>query len=228
MRDSVFKRIGIVVGRTAAEKALLPLFIVVIASCAIAPNFSLIAENWPVIYRSEGRPIQRFLLPSPQNISPKAPTVNAREPNSVNPVGNPLAIDDGREEETIASIGSSEARPERTRREALGIMAIDFTLPDAQQLVQDITITNDGMIEIEKALFYGQSQVGPIAIRIDDGAQLYLNSEQIRAVLSDNPNYARALDALPKSGFHSIQKMRDVGIDLRYNPTTDHFVLRNS
>ena len=105
------------------------------------------------------------------------------------------------------------------------VMPISFALPTEGSSVGDTKLTNDGSIEVTKTLVFEQKAVGSIAVRIDKRSTLFVDGGDVKSLLSDHPQFAERVGSVPDSGMVTFQKLRDFGLNFRYNPVDDQLVL---
>lgn len=106
-----------------------------------------------------------------------------------------------------------------------GLMALDYTLPGTAERSAPIEPTRDGNITVSKPVLLGANTAGSISITIDSDARLLLESGELRALLEKQSNTEATVARLPESGLVSFNSLRNLGVDLRYNPTQDRIVI---
>ena len=110
----------------------------------------------------------------------------------------------------VAGLQAGNAAPGR------GFIALDFDLAGNGDL--------PGMLELSKSVQFENSDLGQIAIRIDDASRIFISSEDLMRVVPASLRPSRK----PPVEFVPLQQLRDQGIDLRYDPLSDQFILRDA
>ncbi|MEP3049775.1 MAG: hypothetical protein ABJP48_10550 [Erythrobacter sp.] len=105
------------------------------------------------------------------------------------------------------------------------IAPLDFTLSETGGSIGNETPVGDDAIEVRKTVFVDDVSVGSITITIDQNAQLFIQGQEIRGLLANQPSLSRKLQRVPESGLVSFERLRDLGMNLRYVPTTDSVML---
>lgn len=80
------------------------------------------------------------------------------------------------------------------------------------------------ILEVRKPVSLGEQSLGTLTVRIDDASRVYVS------VLDMARQFPEALR--PPRSWHNeyvlLSQVRVAGIDLRYNPTADQFILQES
>ncbi|MHA6334638.1 hypothetical protein ACXYL9_13280 [Qipengyuania sp. CAU 1752] len=94
---------------------------------------------------------------------------------------------------------------------------LDFSLPPGNTDNGTLTAAPEGSIRVRKAVHVGSKPVGSLQITIDRNSRLLLDVRDLRKLMRDRP----LPDGLPADGLVSFRMLRDLGVNLRYNPTED-------
>lgn len=94
---------------------------------------------------------------------------------------------------------------------------LDFSLPPGNTDNGTFTAAPEGSIRVRKAVQVGSKPVGSLPITIDRHSRLLLDVSDLRKLMRDRP----LPDGLPADGLVSFRMLRDLGLNLRYNPTED-------
>ena len=105
------------------------------------------------------------------------------------------------------------------------VIPIKYALPKESYAIGDSKLANDGSIEVTKTLVFEQKAVGSIAVRIDKGSTLFVAGGDVKNLLSDHPQFADRVGSVPHNSMVTFQKLRDYGLNFRYNPVEDQLVL---
>ncbi len=108
----------------------------------------------------------------------------------------------------------------------LAVIPSGFELTSTGSRNNSIESDNAGNIEVRKSVYLGDAAIGTIPVTINPNAQLLLNSRDLRNLLSNQSGIGRRLNTLPEEGLVSFERLRNSGIDLRYNPTGDRIIVR--
>ncbi|QUL38131.1 hypothetical protein [Erythrobacter sp. JK5] len=123
----------------------------------------------------------------------------------------------------------AQSVPQSPRAEVIGgyeILPSDFSLDGQSGSSAAVSRSASGTIAVRKPVFVGNTSIGSIPINVDDDAQLYVEARQLKSLLTGQPRVSSQLASLPERGPVSFQRLRQMGIDLRYDPTLDRVNLR--
>jgi hypothetical protein len=109
----------------------------------------------------------------------------------------------------------------------LGVAAIDFSLSpsDGRGAQSNRRAAAEGDIEVRKEVLFGNSAIGSLPITVAGDALLYVDGSDVAALLERSPNAASQLSRKPPAGPLSFDRLRDFGINLRYDPISDRIIL---
>ena len=122
------------------------------------------------------------------------------------------------------AIGSDDEITED--RNDLGLLDSDFRLSGSEAQPARGESDSSEPIRVRKTVAMGNSTIGSLPITIDSESQLSLEISDLRQLLSGQAGFTSRLQNIPESGAVSFQRLRDMGIDLRYNPTSDQVTLQ--
>lgn len=96
-----------------------------------------------------------------------------------------------------------------------GVMPLSFSLaanPDA-----------GGILQVRKAVSFNQQSLGNLSVRIDEAARVYVSVPEMGRMFPESLRPPRSW----QDEFVLLSRVREAGIDLRYDPTADRFILRD-
>lgn len=105
------------------------------------------------------------------------------------------------------------------------LLALDFSLPTRSGGSVPVETERNGNIRVNKPVQVGSASAGSIAVTIDPDSRLLVQSEELRSLLQKQANTEAAIAKLPQSGLVSFNSLRDLGVNLRYNPVEDRIVI---
>ncbi|GEM_PF-3389410 len=94
-----------------------------------------------------------------------------------------------------------------------GLIPIDFDLAGGP--------TADSTIRVEKEVRDAQGVLGRIEVRIDNNSSIFVSSDDVKDVLTEAEQESLSL----QQDFIPLSELREGGVNLRYDPTEDRFVL---
>lgn len=99
-----------------------------------------------------------------------------------------------------------------------GMMEVDFDLEGGAD--------SSSAISVNKPVAVGGASGGKLAIRIDGAAQIFADRGQVAALI-DGTDAKTAEKVRTASGedYLSFQKLRDLGVNIRYDPAADQIVI---
>lgn len=107
------------------------------------------------------------------------------------------------------------------------IAGLDFDLADDGGLGSDIVPLSDGQIEVQKPLLSSGASIGSLTVTIDRNARLFVDKSHLRGLLDQAEIPATGLARLGSDQLVSFDRLRDVGVNLRYDPIYDHIEVIN-
>lgn len=166
----------------------------------------------------------RAELSRPQSIEPTQ--VAEGEESDQKPVdfANSDAMETGANPPTQADAEYDDETAKSRNR--LGIIESRFSLANvgAPNVVE--RIDTNGRIETKKDVLVRNTVIGTIPIVVDGASNLFLHSNDLKAILAGQDGLKSRLEGLPSTGLVSFRRLRDMGIDLRYNPASDNVSVR--
>ena len=105
------------------------------------------------------------------------------------------------------------------------VIPIQYSLPEPTGNADGSEKETAGSIKIRKSIVSGGKVAGTALITVDRSSRLLMESNDVRDLLKQVQANDGYLKQLPKTGLLSFQTMRSMGIDMRYNPTTDTVML---
>lgn len=118
-------------------------------------------------------------------------------------------------EDPAATGGDGDAAQDQARNALPGIIQLSFNLA--------ANPAADGMLQVRKSVAYNQQALGVLSVRIDDASRVFVSRVDMVRM------FPEALQP-PQSWqdeYVQLSQVRAAGIDLRYDPTADQFILRN-
>ncbi|GAA0283505.1 hypothetical protein GCM10009127_26250 [Alteraurantiacibacter aestuarii] len=110
--------------------------------------------------------------------------------------------------------------PQSDRREQSGgaaddqfLLPIDFDLAGGPEA--------DSTLRVQMEVQSGQQILGPIQVHIDSTSSIYVSRAEMMNIL---PTYSSAIARLD-GDFVRLSRLRDVGVDLRYDATADRLIV---
>lgn len=95
------------------------------------------------------------------------------------------------------------------------VMKLDFDLtPPADDM-------SDGLVIVRKQVVAKDRSLGSVSIAIDQASRLYLARDEVAGLL---PERAAAIGGLDQKRV-PIARLRELGVDLRYDPVSDQLIL---
>ena len=104
-------------------------------------------------------------------------------------------------------------KPDKT-----GMLKIDFDLQGGAQ--------SSRAIAVDKPVAVGGNSGGKLAIRIDGAAQIFANRGQVASLIeAQDAATANKVRTASTDEFLSFTQLRDLGVDIRYDPSADRIVI---
>ncbi|MES2698823.1 MAG: hypothetical protein V4647_04355 [Pseudomonadota bacterium] len=98
---------------------------------------------------------------------------------------------------------------------ANGIMPVNFDIAGPGDM--------DDTLQISKTVTFNERPLGQLTVRIEEGARVYVSTAEMSGLFPEGLRPPRSWQE-----FVPLRQVRDAGIDLRYDPTSDQLVLRDS
>lgn len=197
--------------------------------------FVIQIEGKRIFSRFDTGPILSFELGDPINHEPSKSAIGRKEDPQIasnEESGSKEITDDTSEVSRQTNVATAFAdlsdRAAPKSEQAIGgaqVMPIRYALPNEGSAIGDSKVTNDGSIEVTKTLVFEQKAVGSIAVRIDKRSTLFVDGGDVKSLLSDHPQFSDRVGSVPDKGMVTFQKLRDFGLNFRYNPVDDQLVL---
>jgi hypothetical protein len=96
----------------------------------------------------------------------------------------------------------------------LGYMPLSFDLGGSAEASDSL--------QVNKPVEFEQRVLGNVAVRIDVGSRIYVSRADLGRILPDGMSAPASAD-----NYVLLTRLRQSGLDLRYDPIRDRFVLRN-
>lgn len=203
-------------------------------SLAIAPLLPVIVASLYFtrdLYWSPGYPVR-----IPWDQIPEIPPVSSQEAASLRadmalaaPILEGEVADDAAMNSAVdaGSAVSSEMATDdgnRTGMETNGNNARS-ALPGVLPLSFDLIANPDagGMIQVRKSVSFNQQSLGMLSVRIDEGSRVFVSRVDMGRLFPESQRPPRSW----QDEYVLLSQVRTAGIDLRYDPTADQFVLRD-
>jgi hypothetical protein len=123
-------------------------------------------------------------------------------------------------------IHSLAARPRPAAVARGGFIPLDFDLASHDAVSAAERPAPGGAVDVRKSVREGDRTLGNVTVRIDRQSRLFVDSAQLRAMLSGQQRWRAIADRVPQTGLVSFTSLRADGLDLRYDPVTDQLSLR--
>lgn len=121
--------------------------------------------------------------------------------------------------------GAAQGGGDGANRE-FSLLESDFNLPGAEPRPAAVEGNSSDPIRVRKTVAMGNGTIGSIPITIDSSSRLSLEARDLRQLLSGQAGFSSRLERMPEQGTVSFERLRTLGIDLRYNPTLDQVTLQ--
>lgn len=166
---------------------------------------------------------------SPQIASSRAVAQDDEPSDPANRQGSGALTD--RADETSNAITDqggdiAETSANSDNRPSLALARFDFDLGERSALTSSARPAGDGQIEVRKAVYSGGSQLGAVDITIDRNARLFVKGADLRKILGSKADGSTQAARIGPDGLVSFQRLRELGVSLRYDPIADHIVLQ--
>lgn len=79
---------------------------------------------------------------------------------------------------------------------------------------------------VQKPLISSGGSLGSLTISIDENARAFVSASKIKTILVESGSPPARLARIPDQPMISFQRLRELGIDLKYDPIEDHVVLQ--
>lgn len=98
---------------------------------------------------------------------------------------------------------------------ASGIMAVNFDIAGPRDM--------EATLQVSKTVIFNDRPLGQLTVRIEEGARVYVSTAEMSGLFPEGLRPPRSWQE-----FVPLRQVREAGIDLRYDPTADRLVLRDS
>lgn len=180
-----------------------------------------------MIGREGAQPLARVELPTFTRIDLPAPVSDdaANEETAAD-----LTVDQAAEQAVVAAEGASIARPEGTTAEPRqrvaslspdqnGLLPLSF---DVMRPGAGSERVGSDAIVVRKAVRINDREAGSLPIHIDGNSRLLVDPEELKSVLARG-GITRNVGG--GSGLLTFVQLRESGIDLRYDPSSDSLMI---
>ncbi|MFL0355978.1 hypothetical protein ACI5KX_05815 [Erythrobacter sp. GH1-10] len=107
----------------------------------------------------------------------------------------------------------------------LPLSQIEFDLADPGGAAAQPSGRDGDQVRVQKPLFADGSSIGTVTVTIDENARLFVNGSDVKRLLGGLEDPPGQLSRIAEGQPVSFQRLRQLGIDLRYVPTTDRIEL---
>ncbi|QFT76812.1 hypothetical protein [Erythrobacter sp. THAF29] len=121
---------------------------------------------------------------------------------------------------------SPEGANDSVAKEAHGLAQIDFDLGETDASEASPTGPGGSIVEVRKALYSGDVELGSLSVTIDQNARLFVQRNDLRALVQGDEANARRIARIATDGLVSFQRLREFGVKLQYDPIADRIVLQ--
>lgn len=201
----------------------LVLIVVILMAASTIPSIISLAENGTETSKASNQlsghlPNERRDESQPQSGSAGMDGSVVTEEVSVGTVGN-LG---GQSLATAAAVQPGNGIQQLTSDdETLPLNSIRFDLEELTERAVAERAIADGQIRVQKSVFSGGSELGTLSITVDRYAQLFASKSDLEALLPQS----NALSSVGEGTLVSFTRLRQSGINLRYDPVSDLIIL---
>ena len=197
----------------------------------------LVLASSPLLGKISDAPRVEYLRTADSAPVPVAHSGQDHEPGAI--ALDPLASEsetgarsDGPDETAADVLPASE--PDTPRKDpaaegtgdAPGLAGVAFDLASMSGAPSAAGSDPDAPIEVRKPLFSGGVQLGSLTVMIDASSALHAAPGELQAILARSGEPGR-LDKFTSAEFVSFSRLRQSGIDLRYDPVSDRIILQS-
>lgn len=100
-----------------------------------------------------------------------------------------------------------------------GMLDIDFTLKGGADSAK--------AINVRKPVAVAGAVSGNLSIRIDGAARIYARRSEVASLLEGKSDKSERIRTASGDDFVSFEQLRDLGVDIRYDPSADRIVIPN-
>jgi len=100
-----------------------------------------------------------------------------------------------------------------------GMLDIDFSLNGGANSAKTINV--------RKPVAVAGSASGNLSIRIDGAAKIYAKRTEVASLLEGKSDKSERVKTASSEEFVSFEQLRDIGVDIRYDPSSDRIVIPN-
>ena len=198
---------------------ILAVFLVLIVALLIAGTV------WPLPFYRHGSSATPFLDAITLEHAPQRPSGHADRPtDDTDPAGEAEIAGAAGQGDVSRAAGDSQSKPGAANEPSLAISEIDFDLADSagvDSVKPRSSAAQGNRIKVLKPVVANGTRVGSITLTIDENSRLFMDGADLDAILPANkprhPQLARAAG----SGLVSFQRLRELGVNLRYDPIAD-------
>nr|WP_298930148.1 hypothetical protein [uncultured Erythrobacter sp.] len=142
-------------------------------------------------------------------------------------VADPEAGNDAATDEV--SLGSpADVQEEPASTVELGVDQFDFELTDSGAITGGRAAVSGELIEVQKPVMHQGERLGSLVVFIDKNARLASDKTTLETLLASDQASMTKLGRISDTGLITFQRLREFGINLRYDPLDDQIVLQSS
>ncbi|WP_390587750.1 hypothetical protein [Erythrobacter sp. MTPC3] len=123
-------------------------------------------------------------------------------------------------EEVAAQIGQTAATG------SIDLAQLEFDLGEQTTASSDIRPAGGSSIEVAKAVFAGGTDIGTLTVTVDRNARLFVRGTELARILASPASNVQPPPQIASNDLVSFQRLRETGIDLRYDPIEDRIILQ--
>ncbi len=214
-----------------SERLLLAYLIIIVVGLAAASHYprflapTTTAEavsDQPQLARGEIANTSSTIL-HPQRMADDAAT---RDRLGLTPSSVPQSEDSAEPSSDEADTAQPSEGSQKDEAAKLGLLDTDFSLVGTDARAPRANADTSEPIRVRKTVAMGNATIGSLPITIDSDSRLSLEIRDLRQLLQGQAGFTTRLERVPESGTISFERLRDAGIDLRYNPTSDQVTLQ--
>ena len=83
-------------------------------------------------------------------------------------------------------------------------------------------------INVRKPVAVAGTASGNLSIRIDGAAKIYAKRSEVASLLEGKSDKSERVRTASGEDFVSFEQLRDMGVDIRYDPSADRIVIPNA
>lgn len=108
-----------------------------------------------------------------------------------------------------------------------GLPRFDFDLADTMASPAVTRMPEGEIIKVQKQAFANGANLGTLSVSIDENARIFAQRDDLMAILQGNDAVLRRVARIETDGPVSFQRLREFGVNLRYDPIADRIILQD-